>query len=419
MRRLLGMVAATAIGFTTRAQTFSATPLNDLGTGLYLNQYQGGLYPQGQNLPPAAHASAGVARSGSIAPVNTLGQPDPAGKFVFLSVGMSNTSQEWCGTNTPYSPAAWSLMGQAAAHPAVDHTSMVLFNGARGGQSAATWDDPSDPNYARVQTELSQFGFSEAQVQVAWLKLANPGPTSSLPNANADANTLVSQTGNVLRSMKQHYPNLKTVFISSRIYAGYATTTLNPEPYAYESGLAVKRIIEAQINQMNGNGTDALSGDLNINTVAPWVAWGPYLWADGPRGRGDGLTWLSTDFQADGTHPSQAGQTKVGTLLMRHLMTSPFSRDWFLRTLPGDATLDGVVNSSDFNSLASHFGQAGQTWGTGDFDYNQLVNSTDFNILAGNFGQSSGGGAGSTVPEPGLASMLVATGFIRARRKSR
>ena len=123
-------------------------------------------------------------------------------------------------------------MGQAASHPAVNHSSMVMINGARGGQTAGTWDQTTDANYTRVATELQQNGLSEAQVRVAWLKVANSQPSVSLPNANADANQLVQQMGNILRAMNVRYPNLEQVFISSRIYAGYATTTLNPEPYA-------------------------------------------------------------------------------------------------------------------------------------------------------------------------------------------
>src|SRR5262249_37926137 len=43
--------------------------------------------------------------------------------------------------------------------------------------------------------------------------------------------------------------------------------------------------------------------------------------------------------------------------------------------LPGDATKDGSVNSVDFNLLALHFNQSGQTWSTGDFNYDGIVNA--------------------------------------------
>ena len=46
---------------------------------------------------------------------------------------------------------------------------------------------------------------------------------------------------------KSRYPNLRLAYLSSRIYAGYAQTALNPEPYAYESGFSVKWLIERQL----------------------------------------------------------------------------------------------------------------------------------------------------------------------------
>ncbi len=304
------------------------TPLNDLGPNRYLNQYQGGLYPNGSNTMPAAHADVGLARAAAVVPRSASGAPDANGKYVLISIGMSNTTQEFS-----------TFMSQAAGDARVNHTTLRLVDGAAGGQTAGTWDSPTDANYDRVRDqELAPLALSEAQVQVAWVKVANAQPTSSLPNANADANTLVQQMGNIARALETRYPNLQQVFFSSRIYAGYATTTLNPEPYAYESGFAVKRVIEAQIDQMDGLGLDPLAGDMSYNAATPWVAWGPYLWADGTTPRSDGLTWLAGDLAADGTHPSASGRQKVSNLLMNFMLTSPQTQRWFAVPEPGGAS---------------------------------------------------------------------------------
>src|SRR4051812_1340256 len=112
----LSPIAASSftLAFVT-VPALAATPLNDLGTGLYLGQYQGGLYPRGSNEPSPAHAAAGVARAAAIGPLDTQGQPNPNGKFVFLSIGMSNTTQEFSG-GSPNSlqGTSYSFMGQAA-----------------------------------------------------------------------------------------------------------------------------------------------------------------------------------------------------------------------------------------------------------------------------------------------------------------
>jgi hypothetical protein len=323
--------AFTAVFFVTVTGLAQRIPLSDLGSGSYLGQFQGGLYENGTNSVPADHAATGMAHAALVQPLDRNGNPTASGKIAMISIGMSNTTQEFCAANNPAPCETWSFVGQATRDPAVNHSTLMLINGARGGQAANTWDAPTKANYDYIRDrDLTPAGLSEAQVQVAWLKVANPQPTASLPSQNSDAYRLVTQMGNILRAMKTHYPNLRIVYISSRIYAGYATGALNPEPYAYESGLAVKLLIQAQIEQMRGGRIDGRAGDLNTNGVAPWIAWGAYLWADGTTGRSDGLIWTRGDLEGDGTHPSRSGEEKVGGLLLAFLKQEPTARSWFL-----------------------------------------------------------------------------------------
>src|SRR5438132_1119622 len=310
------------------------TPLPDLGSGggIYKG-FMGGLYPGGSNIEPAAHTAAGLARAQNLVPLDTSGTPNVGGRIVLLSLGMSNTTQEFCsGSSTTTGCSSWSFMGQAAAVASVNHTTLAIVNGARGGQDAQTWDAATDVNYDSVRiNRLGVLGLTERQVQVVWVKQADAGPRASLPSLQSDAYALESRLGNIVRALAARYPHLKLVFFSSRIYAGYATTTLNPEPYAYESGFAVKWVIQAQIDQMNNGGVpvDPRAGNLDYGTVAPWIAWSAYLWGAGPRPRSDGLVWLPADFVADGTHPSQSGQGKVGKLLLDFFKQSPVTACWF------------------------------------------------------------------------------------------
>ena len=306
-------------------------PLSDMTADARYLGFGGGLYPGGNSIP-AAHLAAGTARAKSITPLDVNGNPSGSGHYALLSIGMSNTTQEFCATNTPAPCASWSFMGQAAADPAVNRTTLVIVNGARGGQAAPSWTSPASPEYDRIRDALlTPAGLSELQVQIAWVKVADAQPTVSLPSSSSDAYTLVSEMGTIARTLKQRYPNLQQIFFSNRTYAGYATTTLNPEPYAYESGFAVKWVVQAQIDQMaQGSVQNLRAGDLNYQTVAPWIGWGPYLWTRGNAGRSDGLVWTTADVESDGTHPSQSGEQKVGRLLLDFFKTSPVTQCWFL-----------------------------------------------------------------------------------------
>lgn len=59
--------------------------------------------------------------------------------------------------------------------------------------------------------------------------------------------------------------------------------------------------------------------------------------------------------------------------------------DFFV--LDGDATRDRIVDTQDFNLLASNFGSAGKLFTDGDFDYSGTVDSVDFSRLINQFGK--------------------------------
>jgi hypothetical protein len=222
------------------------------------------------------------------------------GKIVLLSIGMSNTTQEFR-----------VFMRDAAADPRKS-SKVVLVDGAQGGQDAITISDPNARFWTVVAERLAAAGVAARQVEVVWLKQAIARPTEAFP---ADAKRLQAALRSIDRILRQRFPNLRLVYVSSRTYGGYASTPLNPEPYAYESGFAVKWFVQ-----------DRLAGRLK----GPWVLWGPYLWTDGTRGRGDGLVWTCADVQADGTHPSAGGAEKVSQLLLRFFETDATARRWFL-----------------------------------------------------------------------------------------
>ncbi len=281
------------------------SPLTDLSSGTYQGQ-SGGLYRNGSNAPPAGHLSAGLALAQQVQPLDALGQPDPNGRFAFISIGMSNTTQEFS-----------AFMPMANADPQ-KHPRLVVVDGAQGGMTAADWLNPGCSCWAALDNRLRQADIAAAQVTTAWVKLADRQPSTGWPGY---AQTLSAETVGVLRMLKTRFSNLALAYLSSRIYAGYATTTLNPEPYAYESGFSVRWAIQEQTS-----GALPFSGP---GAEAPWIAWGPYLWADGLRARSDGLTWACSDLQSDGTHPSATGRQKVAQMLLDFVRTDPTAREWY------------------------------------------------------------------------------------------
>ena len=169
-------------------------------------------------------------------------------------------------------------------------------------------------------------------MQAVWL-LARPAPLEPY-GALTRASEQVTRLGNIVRALKVRYPKIRVVFVSSVTYSGYSVPFYAVrEPHGYEDGFAVKWLVQAQIDQMANGGVvvDARAGDLDYGTVAPWVAWGPYLWADGARGRADGLTWTGLDFDGSlGGRYVVSGIGKAGDALLHFFKSSPQTQCWFV-----------------------------------------------------------------------------------------
>lgn len=304
-----------------KGPTTGLIPLTELGLGLYKG-YNGGLYGDGNNSPPQIHQAAALMQAGLIQPLDRSGSPSAEGKIGLISLGMSNTTQEFS-----------QFKAMADADPDKSDA-VVIVDCAQGGQAAHDWAY-ADPNGYRspwlvMDRRINQAGLDPNQVQVVWIKQAQKGPGSIGPFP-IHAQSLRDDLIVILQLLRQRFCNLRIAYLSSRIYAGYAQTELNPEPYAYESAFAVRWVIELQM------GADPkLNYDPNLGPVlAPIVLWGPYLWADGIRSRSsDGLVWLREDFADDGTHPNSSGRQKVAKMLLEFFRTDPTSRSWFLRSVP-------------------------------------------------------------------------------------
>ena len=324
-------------------------PITDL-TVPYKGE-DGGLYGGGRNDPPEAHRTAHLQESLKIRPLDASGAPSADGKIGLITIGFSNTSIE-----------SEDFKRTADADPQKS-PQVVIVNGAIGGRSAVMWAwDGADALPAAEQRRLDHemdvvqmpkgvrkstgqakdtwptlakrieaAGLTPPQVQAVWLKQveANPKPLGEFP---AHARALQADITAILKIARQHYPNLRVAYLSSRTFGGWSgRESGSPEPYAYESGFGTRWVIQSQIQGDPALNFDPARGEVK----APLVLWGPYLWACGNTARKlDGLTWTLSDVRADQLHPNDAGTKKTTALLLNFFKTNEGTCGWFLK--PGE-----------------------------------------------------------------------------------
>ena len=286
-------------------------PLTELS--VKYKEQDGGLYGGGKNEPPAKHAALARKAIAEIKPLDREGRPAADGKIVLMSIGMSNTTMEF---------SSFVQLANADLRKAAN---VVVVDAAQGGKDATAWATSDAPPWRVAGDRLLSAGVSPAQVQAVWIKQALMRPGAGFPS---ETERLRDRVREIVIFAKQKYPNLRVAYLSSRIYAGYASTALNPEPYSYESGFAVRWLIEEQMK-----GAPALNADVaNGEVKASVLLWGPYLWTNGEEPRkSDGLVFKREDLGGDGTHPSASGRGKVAKLLLDFFTTNELAKTWFTK----------------------------------------------------------------------------------------
>lgn len=288
-------------------------PLTEMSANDRYKEQDGGLYGDGKNEPPEKHRKSAVAAIAKIEPLDAAGRPAEDGTIAFVSISMSNATQEF------------SMFKRLADADPAKSPRVTIIDCAQGGQAMAEWVDPRARPWEEAGRRLANAKVTPAQVQVAWIKLANKVPRGDLME---HGKKLENDTLAVIQNAKAKFPSLRVAYLSSRIYGGYASGPLNPEPYAYESAFPVRWLIGRQINGDKALNYDAARGDVR----APLLLWGPYLWANGltPR-KADGLTYSREDLAGDGVHPSESGRKKVAKVMLDFYKSDPLARPWFAR----------------------------------------------------------------------------------------
>jgi hypothetical protein len=330
-RPLYGRALAAVIVFCSACATAQTLPLSDRDIGdpaqWYLGIGEPGLYPGGSNLPTAAHLAYGQSRTAAIRPLTSALMPTSAPAIGFVAVGMSNANQEW-------GRFAW-LAASAAKHNA----RVILVDAAQGGIDATEMDDGSEPYWNFFDQRVTAAGIGLDQIQVVWLKQSIQGGAGPFP---AGAATLQQSLAGIVDVLQARCPNLQMILLSSRIWGG-------GEPWNFETAFAVKGLIASQVDAI-ATGTE----------TRPWLAWGPYLWADGLNPRSDGLFWdPALHLEADLTHPSAGGEQQVADQLDAFFAVQDFVSSWlfpaqgaapFVRTASDDAHVDIAQPNTNFGA---------------------------------------------------------------------
>ena len=307
--------ATTASRDACRTAVTGLIPLPELGADFYQGA-QGGLYPGGANIMPDPHLSAGLRLADELMPRDASGEVSERGRIGLVSIGVSNTLTEF-----------ETFIQLFADDPRIaDEVEFV--NAAQNGEDADHWLEADGDTWTYLTQAVEQAGLTLSQIQAAWVKLPDHlpdhGQTKDEISFPATILRYSEKLTVAIANARLLMPNLRLVYMSSRIYGGYASGPQS-EPLSYEQGFGVKWVIEDQINGQ----IPVISASDDSSQALPWLAWGPYLWADGTTARADGLTWLCPDFDSDHVHPSAQGAEKVAGLLFDFLRGGPTSSPWF------------------------------------------------------------------------------------------
>lgn len=268
---------------------------------------QGGLYPGGSNAMPPMHRRLGEELALGIVPRNVDGEPSDEGPIVFVGMGMSNAGTYFR-----------AFRERIRSLPAL-HERVLLVDATLEGPDITAITESEASYWRFVRHRVEAAGCSVNQVQAAWFMQAVLASNIRDETPLEHVTRLEGMILSVLGSMNGMFPQLRQVCSAGREFGGYATSGGgNPEPYAWCTGWAWKRLIQRQIE-----GDSALACTVTKPSM-PWLGWSGYFWANGAQPRRDGLCWLfPEDFEPDGVHPSSRGAEKASSILLDFYRNDP------------------------------------------------------------------------------------------------
>jgi fibronectin-binding autotransporter adhesin len=287
------------------------------------------------------------------------------------------------------------------------NTALIGFTGATGGENA-------------LQT-ISQFAYGVPASVPTSLTYANAIQLSGTPTIDVAGGVTTTLTGPMTGSgsLTKGSAAGKLVLAPASALVALPAVTVNGGTLAIGAGTTPTKLTVSGLGTINSGGTlqfaqtatrvtnsiDTLSingsGVLDLNnhnllTNTPAATVRQYLTngynADGSGiGRWNGTGGISSSlaaaaYMANPLNPKfSVGYATVADNATTHLGLTG-NQVLVKPTIPGDATLDGLVDIGDLNVVLSNYLSGNPArWGTGDFTYAGRTDITDLNIVLSNY----------------------------------
>ena len=253
------------------------TPLNETGT------YEG--YVIGLGTTPAHNLKAPKIKS-----IN--------GKIVMVSIGASvqNQISEIIDTRKTE----------------LTNTKFKFVNLAQPSKDINDWLT-STSIWNTVDSRLASAGILASEVQIIWLQ--DDILDDVIPTFPTSPITVKDSLYSLIQVLKVEFPKVKQIFVTGRPYSGFTEDVKHDEPKGYYNGWSCKWLVEDQIR--------------GLIPIKPWLTDVPYIWTDGTTPRLDGFSIVTSDYNVDGVHLSNAGKTKFGNYMFEQFKLNPVSSKYF------------------------------------------------------------------------------------------
>lgn len=243
----------------------------------------------GKTEPAQAYVVAGLKKISELKKLDIHGEESDDGKIVFLGIGASTPKQEF----------------DSFIKKVIFRDGIIPVNGCKGGKDISYMLDGSE-YWDKVDYILNgeEYNLDKKQVQIIWLQ------NDDLLDSRLDFSRVQMLKEKYLQLfpvLEQQYPNLKVLFLQSRVTTKFTDKVRHVEPISYFQGMTVQSIIDDYINAGNYD--------------KYWIGWSCYTWSDGNIPRvSDKFCLERRDFLNDGVHLSVSGEERVGELMKKYFL---------------------------------------------------------------------------------------------------